>query len=394
MNIDSRLLGDRLRMEREARGWSVPELARRLDKAGAVTSTPSMERTIRRWESGRSVPGGRHQMLLAQVYGIGVLQLFAPAAVEADTDPLELVDRLRRSDLADSDLDAIGEQVDVLCTRYSTDPPAQLRVEAGLWLGEVTRAAEGRTTLRQAGELIGHATWLTLLLGCLANDVGDRTRAEAARVRAGHLAADIGNGRAVAWSHEMSAWFGLTDGELRAAVRATDAGLDASDRSDVSVQLLGQRAEALARLGDHHGARVALDEARTVLDALAWPERPLNHFTVDPPKYRKTVMRVSRLLGDHATADTEALQIIREGSRPDGSHRQPMRVADARASMAATAAAAGEVDRAVALAHQALDVERISVPSLLLVVGEAVDLLPVGNQAVAGLVERARALAA
>jgi tetratricopeptide (TPR) repeat protein len=175
----------------------------------------------------------------------------------------------------------------------------------------------------------------------------------------------------------MRAWFSLTDGEYRAAIAAAQAGQQAAPHSDVAVHLAGQEAEAWARLGEEQAALEALDRGRRVLDQLAWPDNPRNHFTVDPPKFRWWRARVARFLGDDELAHHQASEIIAEGLRPDGTHRQPMRVADATATLGAIAAGRGDVDEAVRLGHEALTItERVSKPSLLAVTGEILDLLP------------------
>ena len=387
----------RLRHEREARGWSRRDLLDQMIAAGylPLTSDQNMIRTIARWETEGVHPNRPHQQVLARVYGTAVLTLFGPAAADPvwpPVDPAETLARIHRSDLDPGTLDDLAITVDRLCTAYSAGDPTELIGDAALWLAEIDRALTGRATARQTRGLHDAAAWLALLAGCLYNDLGDRARAEGMRATGGLLARDAGDRRAVAWSHEMRVWFALCDGELHAAIVAADAGIAAAPASDVAVQLHGQQAEAWARLGDRHQAAAALDQARQVLDGLAWPANPGNHFTVDPPKFRKARMRLAVLLGDVDTATIEADAVIREGLRPDGSHRQPMRVADAHGSLAVVAARAGDVEGAVRHAHTALDVPRVSRPSLQLVIGEALAVLPAGDAAVAELAARARAV--
>lgn len=389
--------GVRLRREREARGWSRRDQFDAMLAAGYIplTSPDNMLRTMGRWENEGVIPNREHQQLLAQIYGVAVLTLFGPPASDPawpDIDLDETLARIRRTDLDPATLDDVAIHVDRLCTAYSTDDPAELLVDAGRWLQEIDRALAGRTTSRQARQLHDAAAWLALLIGCLYNDLGHRAQAERMRSIAGGLATDAGDRRAVAWSHEMRVWFALTDGELHEALVHSDAGIMAARDADVAVQLYGQQAEAWARLGDRYQARRALDDARRTLDRLPWPDNPRNHFTVDPPKFRKAVMRAARLLGDQDMAVTQARAIIDEGRRPDGSHRQPMRVADALGTMAVVAAEAGDVGRAVELGHGALDVGRVSVPSLRLVVGEVMGLLPGRDPVVRELADRVAAI--
>jgi transcriptional regulator with XRE-family HTH domain len=391
-------LGERLRREREARRWSIADQINAMNQGGYElrTSRENLARSIRRWEAGHVVPDTRHQQVLAQVYGLGLLTLFAPPLIEhrdwPEVDVGEIVERIRRSDLDEATLDGLAVTVDQLCTRYSTDEPRGLLSEAGRWLTEIDFALNRRSTPNQSARLFGQAAWLALLMGCLANDLGDRAQAERMRATAGHLAHDAGDGRAQAWSQEMLAWFALTDGEWRAAIAAAEAGQALAPHSDVAVQLAGQTAEAWAQLGDEPAARKTLERGRIILDGLPWPENPRNHFVVDAPKARKPIMRVARILGDADMAQHQAEAIIREGLRPDGTHRQPMRVADAKGAMAAIAAAAGDIDQAVDLTHEVLDIERLSRPSLVVVTSEVLGLLPHSAPKVRALTERAQAI--
>jgi len=389
-------VGARLRREREHRHWSRRDLIRAMEQAGYMprTSDENMVTSIRRWETAGVIPTREHQRVLAKVYSLPVLTLFGPPPSEptwAEIDAVEVLERIGRSDVTASTLDDLAQQVDRLCTSYSTDEPMALIADASRWLVEIDKGLNGHPNASQTRRLHDAASWLALLVGCLQNDLGDRGRAERMRSLAAGLGRDAGNPRAVAWASEMIVWFSLTDGELQQAVVASQAGIDTAPDSDVAVQLWGQQAEAWARLGDRYQAMRALDNARQVLDRLPWPENPRNHFRVDAPKFRKSVMRVARILGDADTARLQAEAIIAEGLRPDGTHRQPMRVADARGALAVVAAEAGDVDEAVAQLHRALDVQRVSRPSLQLVVGEALAVLP-EVPAVLEITERVRAL--
>lgn len=157
------------------------------------------------------------------------------------------------------------------------------------------------------------------------------------------------------------------------------------------MQLAGKEAEVLARRRDKDGARAVLARARDWMEALSYPDSPGNHFNIDPSKFDKVIMRVSRLLGDYDLADMHAEQMIRSGRKPDGSHTIPMRVADAKASMAVSAMERGDIDRAVELGHEALDIPRKSMPSLHLVTAELV--IPLSEryptaEGVPGLIKR------
>ncbi|MEU8424405.1 tetratricopeptide repeat protein [Micromonospora sp. NPDC048835] len=136
------------------------------------------------------------------------------------------------------------------------------------------------------------------------------------------------------------------------------------------LSLAAQEAKSLARLGDLRGARVALDRGRRLLDELGAPDRPDNHFEVDPGKWLFYAMDTCRLAEHDTLANHYATEVLRLGAGPDGIERSPMRMAEARLTLAATALRAGELDRAVEQGVGAFAATRRSLPSLLLVAGE------------------------
>ncbi|WP_146755478.1 hypothetical protein [Micromonospora saelicesensis] len=113
------------------------------------------------------------------------------------------------------------------------------------------------------------------------------------------------------------------------------------------MQLIAQEAKALARLGDFHGARTALDRSRRLFDDLGTPERPDNHFQVDPGIWLFYTMDTCRLAEHDAFAGHYANEVLRLGTGPDGIKRSPMRTAEARLPLAASSPRADELDRAL-----------------------------------------------
>ena len=61
-----------------------------------------------------------------------------------------------------------------------------------------------------------------------------------------------------------------------------------------------------------------------------------------------------------------ATEIIRKRMNPDGTSRSPMRTAEARLTLAVVAARNGELEHALAIADEALSIDRRSRPSLLM----------------------------
>ncbi|MGB5755993.1 MAG: helix-turn-helix transcriptional regulator [Acidimicrobiales bacterium] len=372
----------RLVEERDLRSWTQAELAEELQRLApgeVAVDVESVVRSIKGWESGEHRPGPKNRKLLARLYGTTAATLFGPDNPVDESEPvtpgdaLELARRMQRSDLDEATIETLVATVDQLASRYSADPPEELWRDASEWLDKVGHYLErSKLSNSQQRQILTQAGWLALLVGCLEFDMGRSEQAERSRQAAYHFGIEADQPRIVAWAHEMTAWFAETTGDDDTVIRATRAGQEVAPGTDVAVQLAGKEAEVLARRGDHDGARQVLERARTWMDALPYPDSPGNHFNVDPSKFDKVIMRVSRLLGDYDLADLHAEQMIRSGRKPDGSHAMPMRVADAKASMAVSAMERGDIARAVELGHEALDVPRKSLPSLHLVTSELV----------------------
>ncbi|MFF4876018.1 MULTISPECIES: tetratricopeptide repeat protein [unclassified Micromonospora] len=99
-------------------------------------------------------------------------------------------------------------------------------------------------------------------------------------------------------------------------------------------------------------------------------ERPDDHFQVDPAKWSFYAMDAYRLAEDDTRTERYAAEVIWAATAPDGVERSPMRVAEARLTLAATAARAGELELAVHTGLRAFGAGRRSLPSLLLIAGE------------------------
>jgi hypothetical protein len=267
-------------------------------------------------------------------------------------------------------VESLHATVTDLCCQYAHRDAAELRTEAQDWLRHVGAAFRQPVGLTQHRELLVAAGWLALLIGCVEYDLGMRAGAEATRTAAGQLGAEAGAGEIVGWAHEMSAWFALTQGEYRNVLTATSAGLTIAGNARVAVQLVGQEAKALGRMGDIPGVHNALDRGLLLLDRLPAAERPDNHFAIDPDKWEFYAMDAYRLARDDDQAAAHAAEVLRKGTAPDGRERSPMRMAEARLTIAVVAAHKGEMEEAVSLGLEALEPGRKSLPSLLMVASE------------------------
>jgi tetratricopeptide (TPR) repeat protein len=285
-------------------------------------------------------------------------------------DTHELVQRIRRPSVDNTTLDALSLTVEQLCCDYASRDAAELIGESRRWLSQITQLLDERLTLNQHHDVLDAAGWLTLLVGCLEHDTGQGRQAEATRTGALRLGEDARNPSLIGWAHELRSWFAITGGRYPEVINAAQAGQDAAPGRSVSVQLLAQEAKAWARTGNQRNVIKALEKGRTLLDSLPYPERPDNHFVVDPDKFDFYAMDCYRLIGDDDLAEMHAREIIRKTTAPDGTNLSPMRKAEAEITLGVISARNGALDEAMAYGQQALAIDRRSQPSLLMVGSE------------------------
>jgi hypothetical protein len=101
--------------------------------------------------------------------------------------------------------------------------------------------------VHQHRELLTAAGWLALLVGCLEYDLGMRAGAEATKTAAQQLGTEAGATKIVGWTHEMSAWFALTQGRYSAVIDAVNAGR-AADRGHLPFEVDLPRGAAMDRV--------------------------------------------------------------------------------------------------------------------------------------------------
>jgi hypothetical protein len=281
----------------------------------------------------------------------------------------ELLGRIRAGASDSGTIESLEATVIELCCEYPIRDARSLRREAHGWLGEVERKLRQPIGLAAHQSLLHTAGWLALLTGCLEYDLGQRAAAEATRVAARQLGEEGGNPEIVGWAFEMEAWFALTQSRYRAVLEAAKVGQQAAPGGSAAVQLAGQEAKALARVRDIAGVRNALGRGRALLASMPAPSRPDNHFVVDPAKWDFYAMDAYRLAGDDERAAQHARTVLKLGEGPDG-ELAPMRMTEARLTLATVAAREGELEQAVAGGIHALGGQRKSLPSLLMVGGE------------------------
>lgn len=363
----------RMRAERVARDWSQLTAVRAM-RAHSDRPLPSDEtllRNWRRWESGVTKPDRFNQKLIAAVFGTVTDAVFPPdcnAELIAATgmDTLEIISRIRASDVSLTALEALRITVERLCGEYPNVPPGTLQLEAQQWLQRMTGLLDSRLTLAQHREVLVIAGWLALLLGCVEYDLGQRGQAEATRQAAQSLGREADHADILGWAAEMNAWFALTRGNYPGVLTVTEAASGLTN-SGVGAQLAAQRAKAWARIGDRRQVEIALDQGRTILENLPHPTNLDNHFAVDPYKFDFYAMDCYRIVDEPRMAELYANEVIRTSTTLDGTLLKPMRVAEARITLGVLAARSGDLDGAVEYGQLVLDGKRHSLPSLLMV---------------------------
>ncbi len=283
---------------------------------------------------------------------------------------MDLIERIQASDVSNQTLERLEGTVFELCCQYPYRDARELHAESRIWLSRIEELLRRPVGLRQHQELLVSAGWLALLIGCLDYDQGMRASAEAMRIAARQLGIESGHNEIAAWSHEMSAWFALTQGRYANVIAEAEAGQAADGVHSVQVQLLAQEAKALGRIGEIDALRRTLDRGADILSSIPRPSRSEHHFVVDPDKWYFYAMDAYRLAGDNELAETYAREVLAKGLSVNGVERAPMRMAEARLTLGVVAARSGELEEAVSHSLRALQSTRKSVPSLLMIAGE------------------------
>ncbi|MFI5690931.1 helix-turn-helix domain-containing protein [Kribbella sp. NPDC051586] len=335
--------GSRLREYRDHRGWSLGDLCRATHYSRGYLSNV---------ENGRKPPSEELASacdLALKAKGELIAAARHDAAAKLNETPwqtAELVQKMQASDITSATLEQLHSTVEELCCQYNRRDALELREETHEWLQHVAAMLRRPVGLKAHGDLLVAGGWLALLAGCVEYDLGMATAAESTRVAALQLGLEAGHPEITGWGHEMTAWFALTQGRFRQAVAASQRGQAAAPNSSVTVQLLAQEAKAKARLGES-GLTALLESGREMLHHLPYPDRPDNHFKVDPSKWDYYSMDIHRMAGDNEQATEYAETVIRDNTAPDGTELSPMRISECRITLGFVAGRRGDLEQAV-----------------------------------------------
>ena len=252
-------------------------------------------------------------------------------------DTLELVSRLQRSDMDDATLDGLRVMADRLCSEYPFMPATSCSPKGGPGCAGSPQLRGQRLTLKQHREILVLAGWIALLIACVEYDTGNRQAAETTRRAALSLGTEADHAEITGWAHEMRAWMNLTTGDYHGVDRCgpgRDRGRSASAASPCSSPPRRPRHGP----GSETGAR---PRWRSTGDGGCWtrmpyPENLDHHFVVDPTKFDFYAMDCYRHLAEDKMAETLADEVIRASTDFDGTERAPMRIAEARITLASS----------------------------------------------------------
>ncbi|TDD45555.1 XRE family transcriptional regulator [Kribbella antibiotica] len=358
--------GDRLREYREFRGWSLADLNKATHYSRSYLSN---------LENGRKAPTddvARACDAALRAKGELIAAARGDKVSKLDRTPwqtAELIQRMQASDTTASTLESLQATVEEMCCQYNQRDALELRQEAHGWLHHVATLLDRPVGLKAHTDLLVAGGWLALLAGCVEYDLGMRTAAESTRVAAMQLGLEAGHPEIAGWGYEMTAWFALTQGRFRQAIDAAQRGQAVAQRSSAHVQLIAQEAKAKARLGESD-LQAVLDNGKEMLNHLPYPDRPENHFKVDPAKWDYYAMDVHRIAGDDGLASQYARTVIDDNITPDGHELSPMRVSECRITLGIVAGREGDLEQAVGLGMSALKDGRQSKVHLQMIAGE------------------------
>ena len=199
--------------------------------------------------------------------------LDAPAGAVAEA--MEVARRAEACDVGPGTVAAIERAVERLATAAAGTPPEALIPALRARRRYVERLLGQRVTLGRRRRLLVAAGRLSLELGRLHFDAGQREAAEANRDAALRLARQAGDAELAAGAVETQACWALADGRFRDALELARAGQDlAPPASGAALQLALDEAQAWAALGDQVAAAGARRQAALIRAMLPGPGFP------------------------------------------------------------------------------------------------------------------------
>jgi transcriptional regulator with XRE-family HTH domain len=291
-------LGRRLRYERDARGWSRPQLAARLRSAPGDDHPPEVRQLtdmVKQWERGLHAPNDDYQRRYCHVFSMDIRVLFAelhgaePPSPWSVPDPRLSPDDVERLELAvarPARVDgAVVESLGVVLAEQrrledgigSAPVLLVVRAQLGALRGLVTGA---RGPMRPA--LVDVAAQWAQFEGWLNIATGDAARARTSLDRAAEHANEIGDadmvGTVMSWRAHLAERLGQVGPMIGMAAAARRDRRGPGHAYDVF-----QEARGHALAGDQAAALRLLGEARDEVEAAdAERARPWEYYYLEP----------------------------------------------------------------------------------------------------------------
>jgi hypothetical protein len=327
MTADARHWAARLRAERKARRWDVPEMARRLAQAaGAVRSNLPDHETlvayVRRWEARRAGITERYRLLYSIAFGIDEHDLFgspsdldrleelSEAAITAEA--LDLAAWLETTNIGSGTIGYLAASTKRLNVDYARRPPLEVLAEAfKLQRRTVALIRGGHQRLSQTQTLVKIAAELFALIGLLSGDVGRYPAADAYGYTAWTCAeeADSDTARALVLSAQSKTarW----ENKFGEAAELARRGFELCPPSPERILLAAAEATALQSRGDIEGAWQAMGRAKAAREEIGEHEDVSTAWTC--PQARQATYALQVGLGAEDPA-----AVLREVEAADG----------------------------------------------------------------------------
>ncbi|GAA4088302.1 hypothetical protein [Actinomadura miaoliensis] len=408
---------ERLRTERQSRGWGTFEMARQLRQAIGITSHPTdkvkaLARQIVRHESGQVYPRD-WVTAYATVFGItetelhpqnetklpqtgdddgypststqgggptkrrDALKLGATVAVAPEllhrvlpdtaAEAMEFTRRANASAVGHGTFAHLESVILTLDRKYNIDPPADLFSTARSYRNRVAELIEGPRTLKEARELYVYAAWLSEMLAWLAHCLGDPLAAEAWAIDAFQHADQAGHDELCAWACDAMASVAIYHDQPTRAIAAARQGVaKAPGRHPLAIHLRTQAARAHARLGDREACEEMFRQARDLHERLparaplrlALDTADLAPFAITGHATQAYIWLGDAERGDFLRAKQHAQAAVDAQLALPVSSRSPIREAMAHVDLAIALAQLGEPEEAAALGRQVLTTAR------------------------------------
>lgn len=321
-------LGAWLRSERLARGWDVPEMARRLSRAArdigiAVAAGSAMHRNVYRWEAGHTGVSERYELLYCRALDIPRNQFGPPrrrrvnGEVQGDQSLSELAagsqefgEWAAASPVADATIELYAAQAARLARGFEHAAPAPLLADARKLRDQVTARLRRHLHLGQARDLYLIAAQICGCMAWMTGDLGDYPAAETHAWAAWVCADQAGHDSARAWVRVTQSKLAYWSGHYRDSAQLAQDGLTykTSDSGRVFLELFLARARA--RAGDRGQAAQALRRAATQRERVCGPDLLGGIWGLTPARYHGLVAGARLLLDDPQDALDEAAQAV------------------------------------------------------------------------------------